>query len=86
MAEGIVAEDLQVRFTQHARVLYVTLLGSPAGKSIKLTDFNPGEGSTALWLVTGEPLHWSVDNGVCEIQVPDHREDSPAHVIKFLLS
>jgi alpha-L-fucosidase len=86
VAEGIVAEDLQVRFTQHACVLYVTLLGTPAGKSIKLTDFNPGEGSKALWLATGEPLHWSVDNAACEIQVPDHPEDSPAHVIKFLLS
>jgi alpha-L-fucosidase len=87
VAEGTTAEDFQVRFTQGRDGLYVTLLGTPSGRSISLTDFNPGEGSsarfTAIWLATREPLHWSVNNGVCEIQVPDHCEDSPAHVVMF---
>jgi len=83
VAEGTVAEDLQVRFTQSGHSLYVTLLGTPSGRSIKLSDFNPGDASTARWLATGEPLRWSLNNGVCDIQVPDHREEAPAHVVSF---
>lgn len=83
LAEGKIDEDLQVRFTQSGDTLYVTLLGTPSGELLTLTDFNPGEGSDALWLATSEPLHWSLDNDACEIQLPGFREDSPAHVIKF---
>lgn len=86
LAEGKSTDDLQVRFTSNRDALYIILLGRPAERSIKLLNFNPGEDSTSQWLATGEPLGWSVANGVCEIQMPDHLQDSPAHVIKILLS
>lgn len=85
VAEGTTDADLQVRFTQCDSALYVTLLGTPSGDLLKLTDFNPGKGSDALWLATSEPLHWSLHNDTCEIQLPDFREDSPAHVIEFTI-
>ncbi len=83
VAEGTTTDDLSVRFTKKGNALYITLLGNPSGDFVSLNHFNPDVGSEACWLATGEPLQWSVENAACKFQLPDFREDSPAHVIKL---
>jgi alpha-L-fucosidase len=82
-AQQATTSGIPVWFTRKASELYIFLPELPDEGSVGVPNLIPAESCKTCWLATGESLDWIVNNGICEIQLPSRREESPAHVIKL---
>ena len=78
-----------MRFTRKGDDLYVTILGTPKGKTVTLNELGHGvadrvHGTRSAYLL-GDPesLHWITGAGALEVKLPDKLPGSYAYVLKL---
>ena len=88
-ATGKSQEGDDLRFTRKGDDLYVTILGTPKGKTVTLTDLGHGTvdrvpGMSNVYLL-GDPesLHWITGSDTIEVTLPDKLPGSYAYVLKL---
>ncbi len=82
-AEGKSAESDELRFTRKDGDLYVTVLGTPKGKSLTLELVGPKSGGGITELGVSKPLQYEEMGNNLHIALPEHLEGEYAHSFKL---
>jgi alpha-L-fucosidase len=81
-ADGKTAENLDIRFTQKKRVLYIHLMNNPLEKWIKILSLKIPEESVIRVLGYKEPLTWEQDQEDLILNIPINLSKAPVYVFK----
>ena len=83
VAEGITDVGVDVRFTQKAGDLYVTLLGTPATALFQIKGLRCQANTTINLLGSAEPLGWHTTEEGVVIRLAETLPTSPAHSLRI---
>jgi len=82
-AEGETNQGIGVRFTQKADALYAVLLGTPQGKSVRLSGLQASPDMKASLLDLDTPLNWRQEDDGITVSFPSPPQNGPALVLKL---
>jgi alpha-L-fucosidase len=81
-ADGETIGKIKVRFTQKNGIIYIHLLNSPKGKSVRILSLNIPQLSTITLLGYNDQLLWEQDQEDLLIKIPENLKESPVYVFK----
>jgi alpha-L-fucosidase len=83
-ADGKTSDNLEIRFTQKDKLLYIHLLNKPTGKKIRILSLKIPRHSKIKLLGTREQLTWEQEQENLTVNLPKNLKESPVYIFKVI--